>query len=381
MFTFDIIQCGLFVLALMVAGELVSQRLKAIVPAILASALLYLLLLWTDVLPNTLIKDSGLTHLTTIAMMFVIIGMGASTKPKELMTNWRVVALAAISYVGQTILMIVAIAFFFDRNIAIGGLPGGAAVALIVQERALTLGYNHIVLLSVLILSVQGLIACPLVSLMLRKEVKQIQQLKPTFHHQDEEIVNEHFEKNMRKESSYWSLLRFFLVAWLASRIEMITGISKYVFCLVLGVILAKLKFLRRDEMDRTQSRGFITLMMMTMVLDGFSKATPDMFIELLIPLLSIFAIEVISIFLISLVVGKLFGFSRYMSFAICLNVMIGFPLNLMLAQEIIEFLSTDQNEKEMLNQQIATKMVIAGFTSVTFLSTITAGLLVGLMK
>jgi len=381
MFTFDIIQCGLFVLALMVAGELVSQRLKAIVPAILASALLYLLLLWTGVLPNTLIKDSGLTHLTTIAMMFVIIGMGASTKPKELMTNWRVVALAAISYVGQTILMIVAIAFFFDRNIAIGGLPGGAAVALIVQERALTLGYNHIVLLSVLILSVQGLIACPLVSLMLRKEVKQIQQLKPTFHHQDEEIVNEHFEKNMRKESSYWSLLRFFLVAWLASRIEMITGISKYVFCLVLGVILAKLKFLRRDEMDRTQSRGFITLMMMTMVLDGFSKATPDMFIELLIPLLSIFAIEVISIFLISLVVGKLFGFSRYMSFAICLNVMIGFPLNLMLAQEIIEFLSTDQNEKEMLNQQIATKMVIAGFTSVTFLSTITAGLLVGLMK
>ena len=381
MFTFDIIQCGLFVLALMVAGELVSQRLKAIVPAILASALLYLLLLWTDVLPNTLIKDSGLTHLTTIAMMFVIIGMGASTKPKELMTNWRVIALAAISYVGQTILMIVAIAFFFDRNIAIGGLPGGAAVALIVQERALTLGYNHIVLLSVLILSVQGLIACPLVSLMLRKEVKQIQQLKPTFHHQDEEIVNEHFEKNMRKESSYWSLLRFFLVAWLASRIEMITGISKYVFCLVLGVILAKLKFLRRDEMDRTQSRGFITLMMMTMVLDGFSKATPDMFIELLIPLLSIFAIEVISIFLISLVVGKLFGFSRYMSFAICLNVMIGFPLNLMLAQEIIEFLSTDQNEKEMLNQQIATKMVIAGFTSVTFLSTITAGLLVGLMK
>ena len=42
MFEFDMIQCGLIVLCLMVAGEVISHRLQAIVPAILASALLYL---------------------------------------------------------------------------------------------------------------------------------------------------------------------------------------------------------------------------------------------------------------------------------------------------------------------------------------------------
>ena len=69
------------------------------------------------------------------------------------------------------------------------------------------------------------------------------------------------------------------------------------------------------------------------------------------------------------------------MRFAICLNVMVGFPLNLMLAQDIIDFLADTDEQKELLNRQVGTKMVIAGFTSVTFLSTVGAGLLVNLMK
>ena len=90
---------------------------------------------------------------------------------------------------------------------------------------------------------------------------------------------------------------------------------------------------------------------------------------------------DVAAIFLVSKVIGHFFGFSPAMRFAIGLNVMVGFPLNLMLAQDIIDFLANTDEEKAFLNGQIATKMVIAGFTSVTFLSTVGAGLLAGLMK
>ena len=78
-----------------------------------------------------------------------------------------------------------------------------------------------------------------------------------------------------------------------------------------------------------------------------------------------------------SMLFGRKFGFSKEMSYAICLNVMVGFPLNMMIAQDIIGLLVTDPKEAEVLNKEIATRMVIAGFTSVTLLSTITMGFLV----
>ena len=121
--------------------------------------------------------------------------------------------------------------------------------------------------------------------------------------------------------------------------------------------------------------------MMMVNVINGYSSATIDMFIDLMAPLVSVLLVDVISIFILSRFIGKLLKFSKPMSFAISLNVMIGFPLNLMIAQDIINFLAESPEENRILNQKIASKMVIAGFTSVTFLSTIGAGLLVGMMK
>ena len=161
----------------------------------------------------------------------------------------------------------------------------------------------------------------------------------------------------------------------------MLTGVSRYVFCLFLGIMLCKIGFFAKDEMDKSKSHGLLSLMMMTMVLEGFSSSTPDMFLSLLGPLCCILIVDVIVIFFLSQIIGHFFRFSKPMRFAICLNVMVGFPLNLMLAQDIIEFLAQTEEEKKTLNQQIGTKMVIAGFTSVTFLSTIGAGLLVQLMR
>lgn len=383
----------------MVAGEVIAHKLKAIVPSILASSVLFLLLVWCKVIPSDLVTTSGLTHLTAISMMFVVTGMGASTNPEELLDNWRVVALAAISYIGQTCFILLIVSFFFDRNTAIGSLPGSAAVSLIVQERARELGHDHIIVLSVLLIAVQGLVACPIASWMIRREIRNMRKadtLSP------ESIVSCSGDANIQKsepgtfrfincfprkakashpeQSPYWSLLRLYLVSWIASRLELYTGISRYVLCLILGVLFAQLGFLPKDEMTRSKSQGLLNLMMMTMLLNGFADATPQLFLELLAPLACILLTDILSILLTTQIFGRLFHFSKPMAFAIGLNVMIGFPLNLMLAQDIIEFLAETPQEKELLNQQISNKMVIAGFTSVTFLSTVGAGLLVKFM-
>lgn len=382
MFEFDMLQCGMIVLFLMVLGEIVSHRMKAAIPAILVSALLYLGAVWTGLVPNTLVKTSGLTTLTGISMMFVILNMGASIDLKELMANWKVVALAAVSYFCQIFITIVVISFLFDRNMAIGCLPGGASVALMVQERARSLGYDEVILLSAMLISVKGLVSCPLASLFVKKEVKR--RIKEGIDIKKKEEWENSLQlesSGIRTETSFAALFRFFLAAWFASRLEMMTGISRYVFCLVLGVLLTQMGFLYKNIMDQSKSQGMLMLMMMTMVLEGFSSSTPGMFAKMLIPVSCVLAVEVLSIAMNSRLFGRFFGFGREMSFLICLNVMVGFPLNMMLAQDIIGFFVKDPEEQEVLNTEIATRMVIAGFTSVTFLSTVTMGVLVGFIR
>lgn len=388
MFEFDLIQCVTVILLLMVAGEVISRWMKAAVPGVLMTAMIYLALVWGGILDTTIVEKSGITYLTGIAMMCVIVNMGASTNPQELKENWRVVALAASSYFIQIAVMFLVISSLYGRNMAIASLPGGASVALMVQEKARNLGLDDVVLLSALILSFKGLFSCPIASYVLKREVKRIKALgistEGIVDNEEEDDANggkDGKKKGGKHESPYMSLLRFLLVAWLASRLEMICGVSRYVFCLLLGVLLTQLGFLHKDEMDRTKSHGMLMLMMMTSILNGFSNATPDSFVKMLIPLLCVLTVEVICIFVNSRLLGRFFGFSKEMAFLVCQNIMVGFPLNLMLSGDIIKFLVDDPKEQKVLHRLIATRMVIAGFTSVTFLSTVTMGVLAGFIR
>lgn len=380
MFTFDLVQSGLIFVLLLAVGEKFSRKLHSALPSALVSAVLFIALIWIGVIPSTIIDNAGLTVLTQAAVMFIIIGLGASTNIRELADNWKVVTLAALTYLGQVILLLLTISLLFGRNMAIGALPGGSVVAYIVQERARALGYDHIVVLSVLLFTIQGLISCPLVSWMVRKEILRIQkeepQTAPLSCHSDQPVTGQ----MPAASSPYWSLLRLYFAAWISSRLEMYTGISQYVYALLIGVLLGHIGLLKKDEMERSKSQGFCNLMLMAMVLNGFSKATPGMFADLMSPLLIILAADVLCIFILSVLLGKFFGFSRYMRFAIGLNVMMGFPLNMMIAQDLIESLARTQEEKSVFHQQISTRLIIAGFTSVTCLAPIGAGLLVTFM-
>ncbi len=381
MFEFDMVQSGLGVLALMVLGEYISGKTKAIAPSILIAGVLFLALEWAGILPADLVGRSGLINIAPVCMMFIIITMGASTNFRQLLDNWRVVALAAMSFAFQLLVIFLVIGGLFGRNMAVGSLPGGSAVALIVQERASQLGYEHIAALSVLLLSTQGMVAGPIVSWLLRLEVKRLRDAGRLSAANSAVADGAVLKPEKAKSSQYPAILRLYLMAWLASRIEMLTGISRYVLCLLLGVLFGELKFLKKNEMELSQSSGFFFLVLMSMVLNGLSGTTPDMFISLLLPLVCVLAADLAAISVFTILAGGFFGFSKYLSFALGLNVMVGFPLNMMISRDMIEYLVKDEDERGACDELVTNRMVIAGFTSTTFLCTLAAGLLVGLMK
>ncbi len=379
MFSFDLIQSGMILSALFVSGEWLSKKLKGAVPSFLCAGFLFAALLWSGLLPGDLVNRSGMTSLASLAIMFVILSMGSTTNFRELAKSWRVVLLAAVAYLFELAVVLLVIGGLFGRNLSIAALPGGSPVAFMVQQRARTLGYDDCIVLSVLLLSMQGLVGCPVVSFLVRKEAGRLLDAGVP-------VSNDNSPRSISDipaagESPYSAFLKLYLGAWLAQRLSELTGISSYVLCLLLGVVLLELGFYRKNQLSGTQANGFFFFAMMSVVLSGFSSATPEMLLRMLVPLLCVLTLDVFSITVCSLMIGRFLRFSPYMSVALGFNIVIGFPPNMMISQEIISYLTDDPEKRSVLMEQIGTKMVIAGFTSNTFLANIMAGLLVALMR
>ena len=380
MLEFDILQSGLVFLLLLAAGEGLSRLTRGAAPAVLFAGIGFTLCFWAGLLPEDLGQRAGFSAVTSAVMMMVVVNMGASMDLRAFLSNWRVVVLSALTFAGQLAALFLVVGGVYGRNTAVGGLPGGMATALIVQERARALGYDQIIVLSVLLLSTQALVGCPLATLFLRQEARRLQTLPQVSPAEESRPAEVQRRSPPGAGLPYGALLRLYAVAWAASRLEMVTGLSRYILCLLLGVGLSYLGLLDRNELAASKSDGFLFFLMMCAVISGFSSATPQMFTQMLPPLLLVLAVEVVSVLLVSMAVGRLLGLSGPMSRALAMNIMIGFPMNMLISQEIIQSLTEDPARREILTAEISSRMIIGGMVSTTVLATAAAGLLAGLM-
>lgn len=374
--SFDILQSGLVILLLLTAGELLGRLFRGAVPGILLAGLLFVAGCWTGLLPRELAELAGASPLISVAILMTIANMGTSMSPRQFAANWRVAVLAAVTYAGQLAAILLVVGAVCGKNTAIGAIPGGMATALIVQERARALGYDEIVVLSVLLLTTQALIGCPVAAVCIRREARRLRALPPV----SVEAAPRETASRRRRDTQYGPLLRLYAVAWLASRLELLTGLSKYVLALLLGVLLAQAGLLAKGELAASKSDGFLSFLLMSSVISSFGAATPDMFSQMLPPLLLTLAASTAGALLTSTLFGRLLGLSVPMSMALGMNAMIGFPVNMLISQEIIEGLTEDPEERQALMGQIASRMVLGGMVMTTFLSTVAAGLLAPLM-
>ena len=174
MLEFDVLQSGLVILLLLALGDVLTHFTRGAVPAVLFAGLAYMLCCWAGVLPEDLLDSSGLGELPAAVMMMVIVNMGASMDLSKFISNWRVVLLAVLVFAGQILVLFAVVGGIYGINTAVGGLPGGMAAALIVQERARALGYEQIITLSVLIMTTQALVGGPAATLCIKKEAARL---------------------------------------------------------------------------------------------------------------------------------------------------------------------------------------------------------------
>ncbi len=384
------------VLIVLSLGDVVSAKTKAFVPSVFVAALLFLFGFWTF-FPADIVALAGFQMPVVLLSMYLLIThMGTMLSVRELASQWRTIAVALIGIVGIIALtMTIGAAIFGFETVLVATPPltGGIVAAIVMSDAATALGRDDLAILAIIMYVMQGFVGYPLTAIMLKKEGTrlisgfrsgEIKHVKDTS--KEEVSVRKKLIPALPKDyqTTYVLLAKLGLTAWAAvsfsGAIKPIIDISPFVMCLFFGVISQEIGFVEQRPLNLSGSFGFLITVLMAYVFAGLARATPAMLVEIVVPLAVIIILGVTGMGILSMLLGKRLGYTKEMSFAVALTALYGFPPNYILTEEASKSLAKTPEEKEFLMDEMLPKMLVGGFTTVTIVSVIIAGVFVKLI-
>ncbi|WP_211654666.1 hypothetical protein [Planococcus alpniumensis] len=382
-------------------GELISIRTKAWIPSIFVSGVLFLIGYWTF-FPEDIVTIGGIPPVVATLLIYLLItNMGTLLSLDELKKQWRTILIALSGILGIVVFLLAIGTLLFDFQTVIVAIPplvGGLVSALIMSEGATAAGLPTLAVFAIVIYVIQGFAGYPLTSVMLKREGRnllqkyrnnQLTDYAPLAAGTAEEKVQDEKPKLFaalpeKYNTDFFKFFRLALVgyaAYLASTLAApIVEISPYVLCLLFGVLARSIGFLERHPLQKANGFGFAIMALLLFIFDGLKTATPQMMLEILYPLIGCIIIGLAGMYIFSFIIGKILKVSKEMAFACSLTALYGFPADYIITVEVINALTQDEKEREMLTSRMLPPMLVAGFITVTIVSVILAGIFVGFL-
>jgi hypothetical protein len=258
-------------------------------------------------------------------------------------------------------------------------------------ESGANIGLQEIGVFTALIVAMQGFIGLPVASFCLRKNALLLKKQFAAGGAVSASTVTKttgkkrlipNFPEAIRGSANFL-LAKLGVAVVLAIWLSSLTGgvIHRFVMCLIVGVLLKALGFLDDNIMTRANSFGFAMVALMAVVFGNLATASGEILASLAGPIAIAFVLGLTGIVPPSLVVGKLLGVAPYMSLAIGITTMVGFPGTFIVSNEVAKSYAQTEEERKFILDSILPKMLVAGFATVTVGSVIMAGVMANFLK
>lgn len=255
---------------------------------------------------------------------------------------------------------------------------------------ALKAAGSNIVLFGSMVLILQGVIGFPIASVLCKKEALRLRglirsgELRPATENEGNGAAKKSRLKFIpdipeKYRGANLMLAKLAIVACIAQYLSNLTGgkVNMLVICLILGVLFHEFGFLEEGAMEKANGFTFVIGAVLTNVFANLANTTPGQLVSMIKPMIIIFVIGLASCALISIVIGKLFGESWYMSFALGVTALFGFPGTFIVPSEVSKAVGETDEERQLIQQHIMPRMLIAGMVSVSIVSVLFAGVMV----
>lgn len=376
------------------AANLLAQKLKARVSMLFVCTCIFLAAFWCG-LPTTIFDDTKMTPLSMAFIALLMVQMGSMMDAAKLKEEWKTVAVSFLGMCAGAAGILLVAAPFIGWEYAVaatGPVSGGVVAGLIMNEAADARGLTAISLFVTMLLTVQGLFGVPVASNCLLHEAKK---LKARFAAGERAPGREGGGPGAKKrlippmpkrwQTMYVYLAKTFIVAWLSSEAARLfnaaapswAAVHPFVMALIFGIVFHELGFIETSVLTAGNANGMVMFAIMIPIFINLSKATPRMVLDLLVPIVIVFASTLAGIFAASAVLSKIFKYSWCMTTALSATCMFGFPGTLIISEEVASQVADSDEERDFVLSCILPKMLIAGFTTVTIASVFLAAFLV----
>lgn len=370
-------------------GDMIATKTKAIISMLFVASVVFAIGFWNG-LPATIFADSQLQTFASVTVGLLLVHMGTTIKVKELLAEWKTVVLVLCSTIAICLGVYFIGGLVVEKAMALMAAPivGGGVVAFLVMSEALKDAGESVIVFGSLVLVMQGVIGFPVASFLCKKEALR---LRSAYRDGSLKVLDSSAVEGAGKVSRTilpqvpdkyngpnFMIAKLAIVACIAQWLAGLTAgkVNMLVICLVLGVIFRAIGFL--DEGSLTKANGFTFVIgaVLTNVFASLANTTPGSLLSMIGPLVLIFVIGLAICAAVAILVGKMLGESWYMSFALGVTALFGFPGTLIVPTEVANAVGENEEEVEMLKKHLVPKMIIAGMVSVSVVSVVFAGIM-----
>ncbi len=393
---FGTMQFYLFVvLGIFLVGEVIGIATKGKLSGIMVAFLIFLAGFLTGVLPPDIIDKAGLTIIAKWCPAMVIFNLGSGVNIRQLIQEWRTLAMACICMV-CSIIIIFCCSPLIGLDSALVAIPvvnGGTIATQIMTEGALEKGLTIAAALAAVIYALQKLVGAPLASYFgVREANRLLEEFRkdPEGHMAALQAGDKSGKGPARvpfyeKHKAFYSstvmigITAFF--AWIATTIGSLTGVNYGIWALLLGALCNSIGIAPPKLLDQSKSTGIMMIAMFGAIIPALAKVSLSDIGTLLFQVVVIFAAAVAGIFLAGWILPtwKICG-SRNLAIGIGVEQFLGFPTNVVLVREIATTTGKTEQERDYIESKLGTPYVIAGFATVTVVSVLIAGIIVELL-
>lgn len=369
-------------------GDIVAAKTKGIVSSVLVVIMLFLVLGGgLKLLPADLMDQSGLMSLIpTFGMALILVNVGSMLDLNDLKREWKTVLVSLAGVVGIIALYMTVGSMAFGREralVAMAPTAGGMAASMMLTTAANEAGRPDLSAFVAAVLALQILIGLPIASFCLRKEANRFIS---TGGHKLEGAKETGKGINIRilpptpklLDTPTIHLARVALAGFVAMMVTQFTGLSTGVTYLLAGILFAALGFVEPGAVRKAGGEGLLMLATYASVCASFLGMSFAQFGEMLFPVVGLLLLGAVGVAVFSVVMGKLLKWSPWLSVAVGIACMFGYPVtyavSMEVSQGVVQGKGFAPEEEERVLQHLLPKMIVAGTISVSIASVLLAG-------
>ena len=396
-------QAVFMILLIFFLGDLVGALTKAKISSMFVIMMGFLVLFLTGIYPADIMTTAGFAGVASLGQYFLLFNMGTSVDLPTLRREWRTVVGAIIGMAAAIVGCCVAIPII-GKDFALAAAPvvnGGIVATTTMVQACDEKGLAAAAALATFIYAVQKFVGtlpasnCGLsVANELVADLRAKHAADPNYSWYAEQTSS---TSSASTKEPLWKGIKkyyttFICLAIAAAAIVLAQTIAKVlkptplsfinmsILCMVFGITARNTGLVPPNIMrDQAKANGFFSFLSLCTIIPSLAKIDVSMLPSIGFATVVIFVLVMVFTFITFMLTPawKVVG-SKKLAIGIAMCQMIGYPGTELIATEITNAVAQTDEERDAVTARIQTAYVISGFTSVTILSVVIAGILAG---